>query len=74
MARGAKKPAAARKRPATAVTNPYEPAPLERASMDAMIAEVKETPYPPRMMVTKIDGARASKWTIQRQRSGSLSS
>ena len=56
MARGAKKPAAARKKQATAVTKPSEPAPHERASMDALIAEAKETPYPPRMKVTKNDG------------------
>ncbi len=56
MARGAKKPAAARKKPATAVTKPNEQTPHERASMDALIAEIKETPYPPRIKITNIDG------------------
>ncbi len=63
MARGAKKPAAARKKPATAVTNPYEPVPHERTSMDALIAKFKETPYPPRMKVAKIDGVGAPRRT-----------
>ncbi len=61
MARGAQKSATARKKLAGAVAKPYEPTPgeptpHERTSMDALIAEAKETPYPPRMKVTKNDG------------------
>jgi len=39
-----------------AVTKPYEQTPEERASMDALLTEYKEAPYPPRMKVTKNDG------------------
>ena len=52
----AKRPIAPKKPPEKAVANPYAPAPNERASMDALIAEAKETPFPPRMKVTKNDG------------------
>ncbi len=52
----AKRPIAPKKPTEKAVANPNAPAPHERASMDALIAEAKETPYPPRMKVTKNDG------------------
>ena len=55
--RGNAKQRTAPKKPTEkAVAKPYEPAPHERASMDALIAEAKETPFPPRMKVTKNDG------------------
>ncbi len=52
----AKQRTAPKKPTGKAVTKPYEQTPEERASMDALIAEYKEAPYPPRMKVTKNDG------------------
>ena len=52
----AKRHIAPKKPTEMAVANPYAPAPNERASMDALIAEAKETPFPPRIKVTKNDG------------------
>ncbi len=42
--------------PSSDVAKPHELTPQERASVDALLAEAKETPYPPRMKVTKNDG------------------
>ncbi len=42
--------------PSKALAKPHELTPQERASMNALLAEAKETPYPPRMKVTKNDG------------------
>ena len=42
--------------PSIDVAKPHDLTPQERASVDALLAEAKETPCPPRMKVTKNDG------------------
>jgi hypothetical protein len=56
MARGARKPEAARKRQATAVTKPYEPTPEERVAVAAMAARTTDLPVTPRVKVSENEG------------------
>ncbi len=56
MAREARMPAAARKKPATAVTKPYEQTPEERVAVAAMAARIKELPPTPRVKVSENKG------------------
>ncbi len=56
MARGAKKPAAARKKPATAVTKRYEQTPEEQVTVAAMAARTTDLPVTPRVKVSEMGG------------------
>ena len=56
MARGAKKPAAARNKPATAVAKPYEQTPEEQVTVAAMAARTTDLPVTPRVKVSENEG------------------
>ena len=56
MARGARKPAAARKKQGTAVAKPYEQTPEERGAVAAMAAGIKELPVAPSVKVSQRAG------------------